>query len=171
MAYTYSKIATVTVGSGGVSSIDFLAIPQNYTDLILKLSGRADINETAVSLQFNGNTSTSNYSYRTLKGSGSAASSSSETSLGFIATRIDPSTYTANTFGNDEFYIPNYSSSNQKSISVDGLNENNASAADSMLTAGLWNQTSAITSIKLYVVAGNFVQYSTATLYGIKAEV
>ena len=166
MALQLFKIASVEVTTPQ-ASIDFSSIPQGYTDLYLVTSGRADINETAMSLQFNGNTSTANYSYRTLKGSGSAASSSSETSLGFIATRIDPSTYTSNTFSNNSFYIPNYAGSNQKSISIDGVNENNATAADSMLTAGLWNQTSAITSIKLYVVAGNFAAGSTATLYGV----
>ena len=41
MAYTYSKIASVTVGSGGSTSIEFLAIPQNYTDLVIKVSGRS----------------------------------------------------------------------------------------------------------------------------------
>jgi hypothetical protein len=167
MPNTMTLISAVTVGSGGASSIDFTSIPGTYTDLLLKVSGRATINETGFSLQFNGNTSTSNYSYRTLKGSGAAASSSSETSLGYIGGRIDPSTYTANIFNNYELYVPNYAGSAQKCVSVDSVNENNSNAADSMIVAGLWNQTSAITSIKLYVVAGSLAQYSTAYLYGI----
>jgi hypothetical protein len=51
MAYTYSKIASVTIGSGGSSSINFIAIPQNYTDLILKLSARDDTAGTYVNMK------------------------------------------------------------------------------------------------------------------------
>ena len=171
MALTYTAIATVTVGSGGAANIEFTSIPGTYTDLLIKFSGRASTTETAFSLQFNGNTSTANYSYRTLQGDGANVSSTNETSLGFIGARINPSDSTASTFGNAEIYIPNYASSNQKSVSIDSVSENNATTARMMLTAGLWNQTSAITSIKLYVVSANLAQYSTATLYGIKNTV
>ena len=74
---------------------------------------------------------------------------------------------TASTFGNAEIYIPNYASSNNKSVSADFVSETNAADAIFGLTAGLWANTSAITSIKLTPAAA-FAQYSTATLYGIK---
>jgi hypothetical protein len=45
--------------------------------------------------------------------------------------------------------------------------ENNATLSLMNLAAGLWSNTSAITSIKITAV-GTFEQYSTATLYGIK---
>jgi hypothetical protein len=38
MAYTYSKLATYTVGSSSILSMAFLNIPQTYTDLVLKIS-------------------------------------------------------------------------------------------------------------------------------------
>jgi hypothetical protein len=39
------------------------------------------------------------------------------------------------------------------------------------LGAGLWSSASAITSIKVYPIpSGVWVQYSTATLYGIKSS-
>jgi hypothetical protein len=60
-------------------------------------------------------------------------------------------TATANTFGNTEFYIPNYTSSNYKSFSVDGVTENNATAAFA-LYAGLWSNTAAITSFRLNAI-------------------
>jgi len=65
MAYTYSKIATYTVGSGGVATVSFLNIPQNYTDLILKASIRSSISQTNDYgiIQFNGDTG-SNYPWR-----------------------------------------------------------------------------------------------------------
>jgi hypothetical protein len=78
---------------------------------------------------------------------------------------------TASTFSNGEFYIPNYASANNKSVSFDSVTENNK-ATDQILAlnAGLWADSAAITSIKLEVNGGtyNISQYSSATLYGIK---
>lgn len=163
-------IETVTVQSGGTANIEFTNIPQTYTDLLVKLSGRssnAANDSDTPRLQFNADTAT-NYSNRRLVGNGSTAASynnSSEASmrLGYLPA----SGRTASTFGNLEIYVPNYTSSNQKSVSVDGVDENNATEAYSALVAGLWTGTSAITSIKLFITSYNFVQYSTATLYGI----
>ena len=39
---TMVKLQTVTVGSGGASSIDFTNIPQTYTDLKIVLSARTN---------------------------------------------------------------------------------------------------------------------------------
>lgn len=172
MALTYTAIATVTVGSGGAANIEFTSIPATYTDLVIKLSARSDVaiasDGDIVDVQFNG--STSNLSQRLLRGTGSSADSSSS------ATRIffyrDPSDYTASTFNNAEIYIPNYAGSTNKSLSIDNVNENNATQAYQMLIAGLWANTAAITSIKLLGVGvAKFTQYSTATLYGIKNTV
>ena len=38
MAETYNRIGSVTVGSGGASTITFSNIPQTYTDLVVKFS-------------------------------------------------------------------------------------------------------------------------------------
>jgi len=84
---------------------------------------------------------------------------------------MNESGYTASTFASGEMYIPNYAGSNSKSFSADSVQETNASLAYSYLMAGLWSNSSAITSIALTPFTGNFAQYSTATLYGIKAEV
>jgi hypothetical protein len=102
-----------------------------------------------------------------LFGNGSSASSGNDTNM-YITSSIVPSTSTASTFSNAELYIPNYAGSNNKSSSVDGVSENNATASNMALTANLWSDTAAITSIKLTPAGGgNFVQYSTAYLYGI----
>jgi len=102
-----------------------------------------------------------------LQGSGSAASSNSNTTN--IRAVTDEDNATANTFGSWEAYVPNYTLSNNKSVSLDSVMENNATAAEQNLVAGLWSNTAAITSIKLLPLNGTaFKQYSTATLYGIK---
>ncbi len=175
MAYTYSKIATYTVGSGGIPSVTFLNIPQTYTDLCIKISARTNRSGQPVDtikMTFNGNTSS--YSNKGLGGTGSATFSFNNAGSASIednaATTAD--TATANTFGNGEIYIPNYTSSNNKSVSTDGVSENNATTAYQFMTAGLWANSAAITTITLApLVATLFSQYSTFHLYGIKAEI
>lgn len=164
-------ISTVTVGSGGASAIEFTNIPQNYTDLKVVLSGRTtsgfvgNIVDTAV-LYFNTNVSdVTNYTAKSLYGSGSAASSDSTKRGGFVT----GTSATASTFGTVEFYIPNYTSTTSKSVSIDGVSENNATGAYAGIQAWLWSLTSPVTSIALKPESGgNWQQYSSATLYGIR---
>lgn len=168
MAYTYSKIAEYTVGSGGAASIDFTNIPQNYTDLKLILCSRTTRNDVSDVVQIKFDGSATNISMRYLQGTGSGVSSSS--SATYIWSRVDSALSTSNTFGNAEFYIPNYAGSTNKSVFVDGVSENNATEAYTNIVAGLWSNTTAITSISLSSAnSENFVQYSTAYLYGIRA--
>jgi hypothetical protein len=166
MANTYEAIATVTVGSGGAAEMEFTSIPATYTDLLVKFCARSTQAATSSSARFELNGSTSSFTGKNLQGTGSAAQSGNLTSsyLG----EISGANATATTFGNGELYIPNYASSNNKSFSIDGTMENNATLSYSNLIAGLWSNTAAITSITLYVDSTTFAQYSTATLYGIK---
>ena len=169
MAITYTAIATVTVTSATAANIEFANIPQTYTDLVVKLSGRTSGTNATGVFQFNTDTTAANYQVRWLGGSGSSASSGNSSNPWFF--NITQSTDTSNTFSNVELYIPNYTGTTQKSLSVDSVTENNSTAVTMNLFAGLWNGTSAITSIKLDPFDGDFVQYSTATLYGIKNTV
>ena len=168
MPDTFIKIASVTVGSGGASSIDFTSIPSTYTDLCVKFSLRFDLPFDAANINIRFNSNASGYSTRRLKGTGSAAISDSTSGAASMVFNYGAGdTLTANTFGNGELYIPNYAGSSNKSVSSDAVTENNATAAYAVLQAGLWSNTAAITSISL-LCDGNWKQYSTATLYGIK---
>ena len=166
MATTYEAIATVTVGSGGAASIDFSSIPATYTDLVVKLSARNTTANGLVYFSFNG--STSSRSSRLLYGDGSSFGSVTYDNTDPRAMIMNESGYTASSFGSGEMYIPNYAGSNNKSFSADSVQETNATLAYSYLMAGLWSNTAAITSITLTPNSGNFAQYSSATLYGIK---
>ena len=166
MANTYTLISSVTVGSGGAANIEFTSIPSTYTDLVVKLSARSARSAAGTDfVQINFNSSASNFTARGLESNGATASSFTDTVfLGAISSAGG----TASTFGSLELYIPNYASSNNKSFSTDSVSENNATTAYTELTAGLWSQTTAISSIKiLSATANNFLQYSTAYLYGI----
>ena len=171
MANTYVAIATVTVGSGGAANIEFTSIPGTYTDLVVKLSARDSASDTRAGLGVDFNSSTTSYSSRRLRGVDTTVSSGTTTTYPNFAGTTSADTATANTFGNYELYIPNYTSSNFKSASLDYVSENNSSTDyDLGIFAILWSNTSAITSIKIYNrdSTGTFKQYSTATLYGIK---
>ena len=162
---TMTLIASNTVGSGGVSSVTFSSIPATYTDLVVKSSIRATAATSGGFLTFNG--STSGYSEKLLYGDGSAAGSASNSGAGFVWPFLTvSSSYTANTFSSGEIYIPNYTSSNFKSVSSDVVQENNATASAVYLDAGLWSNTAAISSIT-FTSGSNFAQYSTFYLYGI----
>jgi hypothetical protein len=174
MANTYVKIASVTVGAGGASSMAFTSIPATYTDLVIKASARGTQASAshAFTLRFNG--STANYSSRELVGDGGSVSSSARTTLGsaLYIGNIDGNSATSSTFASTEIYIPNYAGSAYKSLSLDAVTENNATEAYATLLAGLWSDSSAITSIDLISFSGHgtLMQYSTATLYGVKSS-
>jgi hypothetical protein len=160
-------IESKTLGADA-ASIEFTSIPQTFTDLVFLVSARTNndpdgLTYGLVDLSVNG--STANLSNRRLMGDGSGAQSQSS-SNGLIL--ISGSGNTANTFSNTSVYIANYAGSTAKSISIDTVNENNATRAWSALYATLWNQTSAITSIGFTATSsGNLVVGSTISLYGI----
>ena len=167
---TYIKIASNTVGSGGAASVTFSSIPSTYTDLVVKMSTRSSSGGSVAAntyIKFNG--SSASYSERLLYGDGTTPNSASQATTQFNwAGQTTAGTATASTFNNSEVYIPNYTSANYKSISADSVTENNATAASIYIDAGLWSNTSAITSIAFTEQYGaNFAQYSTFTLYGI----
>lgn len=168
MANTYFLIASTTVGSGGAANIDFTSIPSTYTDLVIKLSARSASTAGAtwhwVKILVNGQSTT--YSYRQLYGNGSSASSGNGT--GALSAYATDSSATSNTFSNSETYFPNYAGSTKKSYSNDAVTENNGTSALASFFATLYDSTSAINQLTLSLETGNFAQYTTASLYGIK---
>ena len=165
---TYKLLDSYTVGSGGASSVTFNNINQLYTDLEIRMSVRTTTSAASEALLVSFNGSTSNFSGIYLTGSGSATYSGT---FPRFAGWADASTATSSVFGSTSLYIPNYTSSNNKPYTFDSVDENNATAADQGLHAGLWSDTSAITSITLTGNSGgNFAQYSTFELYGVSNQ-
>ena len=160
-------ISTVTVGSGGASSIDFVNIPQIYTDLVIKTSSKSNRGTgDYIVLRFNGD-SGSNYKARYIQGDGTNASSTANDPYTYI--HLVTTEVATNVFISGDVTIPNYGGSNQKSVSIDAVAENNATTARDFLVAGLWTGTSPINSITILPLYGTgFTQYSSATLYGIR---
>ena len=170
----YILLERITVGAAGASSVTFNNIPQTgYTDLKLVMSARTNssniTDQACIQFGTSGGISTSGYSDKTLYVSGGSALSFSNSGTFTYETRINGGATTSNSFSNVESYIPNYTSSNYKSMSNDGVAENNATASGLWLGASLWSNTGAITSIKIYPDGGSFVQYCTFSLYALAA--
>lgn len=170
MPKTHTLISSITVGSGGAATIDFTSIPQTYTDLIIKLSGRSSTGYNAADTYVTFNGSTSSYIGRYLMKDSTDATpvtSTSQTSK-FIIGFVPGTQASANAFGNIEVNVINYTSSNYKSVNADGVTENNGTIQWILLSNGVWNSTSAINQVTLIDASGTFAQGSTAYLYGIK---
>ena len=151
------------------STVTFSNIPQSgYTDLKVVINARTSRPTNVygtVGISFNG--VTTNLSSKLLQGDGSTAASYSYSTS--IPIDLVGQGATSNTFGSAEFYIPNYTGSNYKSVIIDGVGENNATLIYSNLSIGLWSSTSAITSIKFDAGIYSFDPYSTFSLYATSA--
>ena len=170
MSTNMTLITSVTVGSGGAASVTLPAtgtIPATYTDLKIVASVRTEgTGSPYLYLRFNG--SSTGYSNRRIIGDGSAASSSAPSDAYIIGGICNTTDQTTSTFSSHDIYIPNYAGSNNKSVSVDAVTENNATSARAILLASLWSNSAAITSIVLTNEAAvDFAEGSTFYLYGI----
>ena len=166
MAVTHSLISTVTVGAGGAANIEFTSIPATYTDLLIRISARSTAAVTLLGCDISLNSSTSNFVSRLVTADGSTMDSYSNQARRIAV--IPGANATASTFSNDEIYIPNYAGSKHKQYGGISVVVNLGTTFAHTYMAGRWADTSAITSITLTPGSGNFAQYSTAYLYGIK---
>ena len=160
--------------SASAASVVFSNIPQSgYTDLKVVASPRNSSGGGNIQLKFgtSGGISSTGYSSKYLYGAGTGtpASGSGGTSTSMTISSLENSGDTANTFSICELYIPNYTSSNVKSVSADNATENNATTAYAEFFAGLWTGTGSITTIEFTISTGSFAANSTFYLYGLAA--
>ena len=166
---SYESIATVTVGSGGSSTITFSSIPSTYQHLQIRGIGRSDRSgqpSDQIRYRLNGDTG-SNYTYHELLGNGSSASAYGQGSGVGIAGTITGPTATASVFGTAVIDILDYADTNKyKTLRFLSGYDNNGSG-QILLGSSLWMNTAAVNSITLAAIA-SYVQYSSFALYGIK---
>lgn len=168
---TKELIQTVTVGSAGAATIDFINIPQGFTDLLIVASTRAGAGAVARNMNIRFNGSASGYSERMIDSNGSSASSAN-TSGSLVNWSLEAdSGATASTFSNVSLYVPNYSLATwYKSMVIHSSSENNGTTGYNRMTNGLWANNSPINSVSLIAESGSsFVQYSSASLYGVRS--
>jgi hypothetical protein len=164
----FESIATVTVGSGGASSIEFTSIPGTYQHLHLRVMALMNGANQALWLRFNDDAAT-NYSCHFLYGTGSAAAAGSRLSDGGIDSIFQP-TSSGKEFCGVIDILDYANTSKHKVIRVlHGSDSNGAGYVG--INSGSWRNTDAITKILVsdQIGASSFNQHATIALYGIKA--
>jgi hypothetical protein len=156
-------IESKTLGTAA-ASIEFTSIPQDGTDLVALYSIRATADTDTFNFKLNG--SSSDFTQRYLRAEVGSVNSAARSDDDFV-TSMPKSGFTANTFSNGSLYIPNYTSSSNKSISEDTVSENNATDGRLKINAALWSNSAAITSMTFEAFTGNFATGSTISLYKI----
>lgn len=172
------SIATITVGSGGASSIEFTSIPGTYQHLQLRVIARSTKAAPefidAMEMTINGD-NTANYARHGLNGNGTSAVAYGVANANVcMYLSITASMALASTFGVAIVDILDYAStSKNKTVRYfNGRHQNRNDTADMVeIGSGLWRSTNAITSIKFtgYLNSGTFAQHTSVALYGIKA--
>lgn len=162
----YESIATTTVGSGGTATITFTSIPATYTHLQIRWFSKNTSADYSIRAQFNSDTA-ANYSYHGLYGTGAVVGVFSGASQTFLQVGQNADT-TANVFGTGIVDILDYANTNKYKTTrtLSGYDKNGGGTVT--FESGSWRSTSAITSISLFDAAGDFAQYSSFALYGIK---
>ena len=176
----FESIATTTVDSGGAATVTFSSIPATYKHLqvrCLMRSANASTDRASLALSYNGDTGT-NYVSHYILGDGSSSLAGSSTGRGAAnnymggLSNVPAALASASIFGVAIIDILDYTDTNKyKTARTLTGQDQNGSSGRVQLTSGLWLSSSAITSVTLQVnteFTGNFVQYSSFALYGIK---
>lgn len=174
---SFESIATVTVGSGGSSSIDFTSIPSTYTHLQVRVLSRDSRATSANSLSIrvgNGSIDTgNNYNTHMFRGDGASVTAGNVgTNYNNMDFALEPgANISSSIFGVSVFEILDYANTNKYKTMrcLNGYDANGSGYA--LFQSGLWMSTSAIDTIK-FTCSGSgatFVQYSHFALYGIKS--
>jgi hypothetical protein len=169
----FDSLATVTVPSGGLSSITFAGLPSTYKHLQIRgivKSTTSGSSFSSVGLNFN-NDSTSSYTRHIVYGNGSSALAYGQPSAGttwYIGANDFPSAGYTNIFGAHVVDILDYASTSKNTTvrALTGCDVNGA--GEVALSSTVYFKTDAITSIQLVPASGNFAQFSQYTLYGVK---
>jgi hypothetical protein len=166
MPNTYEPIATQTLGSAA-TSITFSSIPSTYTDLRVIFVGTGSGGVLYPCIQLNSDTGNS-YSITNLYGNGSSAGSNLQSSVPYIAlSNQDGATATIPMFISLDIF--SYAgSTNKVTLSTNNIDRSGAGAIERIV--GLWQNTAAINSIKIYdgYATRSIGTGAIATLYGIK---
>jgi hypothetical protein len=149
--------------------ISFSNIPQGYQDLKIVWYGRSITGSSSDTMNFDFLDSSTLYSETRLGGTGSSTYSDRATARSNLDIGTCPgASATSGIFANAELDILNYANtSTYKTILIRCANDQNGSGY-AQLNVGLWSNTNAITSLRLYPATNNFTSGSSVTLYGIR---
>jgi hypothetical protein len=165
----YDALATTTL-STPTASVTFSGIPSGYKHLQLRFISRDVASATYFQVSFNGDTSSSNYTWHTLEGNGTSASANGVATGSFPGAVVNQAGGSGTgIFSASIIDILDYAntSKNKTVRSLCGFDANGTGAV--ALQSNLWINTAAITSISfLYNGSPNIDEKSTFALYGVK---
>lgn len=169
MTSNYSLIAKNILTDNSTTSVTFAGISDTYTDLVLRIGARSTFATTFTNFRISFNdTSTNVYSTTYFNNFNGTANSFRDTgNTWFYQVYVPGSTTVTNAFGSMEIYIPNYTATRNKPVSLMALSPNNASGYVISAGAGLFRSSSAISSIIMSTTTA-FESGSSFFLYGIK---
>lgn len=163
----FESIATVTVGSGGESSVTFSSIPQAYKHLQIRMLWNTPVGDQSMLITYNGVGGTS-YASHSLERSGTGAVSSGGGNQARWETFYDGNNApnSSNKVGILDIVDYTNTSKNKTSRLFWGANYNTTGR---MATAScLFSSGSAISSITFQPFSTSFAQHTRFALYGIK---
>lgn len=181
---SFESIATASI-SGSSGEITFSNIPSGFQHLQIRSRARTSYDDTfnsilMVKMQFNSNTTSGDYYWHWLsaeRDSGGTQSRGSNNSGIYGNVNAVPGAYASqngsgisNVFAISVLDILDYKNTNKFKTTrlITGDSHNRVGNQFCGMWSGLWRNTSAITSIRLFVDAGNFMTNSSFALYGIK---
>jgi hypothetical protein len=164
---TYTPLATVTVGIATLT-VTFSNIPSTYKDLILVSSLACTATGDTARLRFNGDTG-SNYNWVFINGTGSVASSSSQSNQNILNFSASVGLPTVVGKYNNILQIMDYSATDKHKTIVSRTNQNEDTFPGTTALAGRWASTSAITSMSIFPSTFNLIAGSRLDLYGVIA--
>lgn len=168
---SYDSLASITVPSGGVASINFSSIPSGYKHLQIRGLTRSTRANTSsnIHLGFNADTNTSNYFGHMLEGNGAAIASGGKigSTTSFMSATSGASN-TAGIFSGIIIDVLDYASTtkNKTSRNLSGYDANGSGLI--YLASGLYINLAPITSIELTDPLGTFAQHTQFSLYGVR---
>lgn len=166
----FESIATVTVGAGGAANVEFSSIPSTYQHLQIRGIVRSSAASASQNTLLRLNTDTAaNYSTHYLTGNGTTAASGAEANSTYIYAGALPAANTAS--GRFEAFvidILDYKDTNKYTTvrTLAGWDANGTGLV--ALWSGSWRNTAAVNAIRLLPNTGNFIEFSSIALYGIK---
>lgn len=168
----FESLQTVTVGSGGQSSISFTSIPSTYKHLQIRLIGRIDRAGEAndfFTIRYNSDAG-SNYAWHALEGSGSTTygESGGGTSLPRCGD-ITATTAGSGIFGVGVIDILDYTNTSKYKTTRTFTGRDASGSGWVWFGSSLWKNSAAISTITIVPTFGTAFQQNTQfALYGIK---
>ena len=181
---TFESIAAITADASGTTAFTFTNIPQNYTNLQIRLTAKTDRGTYAhddYGVKVGNGTldSGNNYSCHKIQSeyvsgySNVYQAGAANTTMYFIGSAMSTSGNGAFGVGIIDFLDYKNTSKYKTIRSFSGADGNGATSGylpNLVFGSGMWMNTAAIDTISVYPSGGgsNWVQYSTACLYGIR---